>query len=126
MAQGLIRTRTGPGGGPLVKEVTEVRRTRALANYFFYTEIGIPTSYDLRRALETVLAASLPGNICRRRRSRARGASDEHLRDPSRKRNRGGRKRRRLAETRLPRASRLVLAKTRSLRGSVRHSREPF
>jgi len=62
-AQGLIRTRTGPGGGAFVNEVTEVRARALLANYFFFTEIGITDIYDLRRALEPVLAAELAGNI---------------------------------------------------------------
>lgn len=58
-AQGLIRTRTGPGGGAFVNEVSEGRARALLANYFFFNEIGITDIYDLRRALEPVLAAQL-------------------------------------------------------------------
>ncbi len=62
-AQGLIRTRTGPGGGAFVNEVSEARAKALLGNYFFFTEIGIGDIYELRRALEPVLVADLAGKL---------------------------------------------------------------
>ena len=62
-AQGLIRTRTGPGGGAFVNEVSEHRARALLANYFFFNEISIADIYELRRALEPVLAAQLADSI---------------------------------------------------------------
>lgn len=62
-AQGLIRTRTGPGGGAFVDEVSEHRACALLANYFFFNEISISDIYELRRALEPQLAAELAGQI---------------------------------------------------------------
>lgn len=62
-AQGLIRTRTGPGGGAFVNEVSEARARALLGNYFFFKEIGIADIYELRRSLEPVLAAQLAGEI---------------------------------------------------------------
>ena len=62
-AQGLIRTRTGPGGGAFVHEVSEGRARALLGNYFFFQEIGISDIYELRRALEPVLAAQLAGQL---------------------------------------------------------------
>lgn len=62
-AQGLVRTRTGPGGGAFVNEVSESRARALLGNYFFFNEIGIADIYELRRALEPVLAAQLADRI---------------------------------------------------------------
>lgn len=62
-AQGLIRTRTGPGGGAFVNEVSELRARALMANYFFFQNIGITDIYALRRALEPVLAGQLAASI---------------------------------------------------------------
>ncbi|MFD0981641.1 FadR/GntR family transcriptional regulator [Tropicimonas aquimaris] len=62
-AQGLIRTRTGPGGGAFVNEVSEARARALLGNYFYFNEIGIADIYALRRALEPVLVTQLAGQL---------------------------------------------------------------
>jgi hypothetical protein len=43
-AQGLIVTRTGPGGGSFVGEVTADRAKALLANYFYFKELSVATS----------------------------------------------------------------------------------
>jgi len=62
-AQGLIETRTGPGGGSFVGEVTSDRAKALLANYFYFTELSVADIYQLRRLLEPELAASLAGRL---------------------------------------------------------------
>jgi DNA-binding FadR family transcriptional regulator len=62
-AQGLIETRTGPGGGSFVGEVTSDRAKALLANYFYFKDISVADIYQLRRALEPELAASLAGRL---------------------------------------------------------------
>ncbi len=62
-AQGLIETRTGPGGGSFVGEVTADRAKALLANYFYFTDLSVANIYQLRRALEPELAASLAGHL---------------------------------------------------------------
>lgn len=62
-AQGLIETRTGPGGGSFVGEVTADRAKALLANYFYFNELSVADIYQLRRVLEPELAASLAGNL---------------------------------------------------------------
>ena len=62
-AQGLVRTRTGPGGGAFVGRVSEPHARALLGNYFFFEEVSIGDIYALRRALEPVLAAELAGRI---------------------------------------------------------------
>ena len=62
-AQGLIKTRTGPGGGSFVHEVSEERARALLGNYFFFKHLTIGDIYQIRRALEPELAASLAGNL---------------------------------------------------------------
>jgi GntR family transcriptional repressor for pyruvate dehydrogenase complex len=62
-AQGLIRTRTGPGGGAFVNEVSEARARALLGNYFYFNEITISDIYEVRRALEPLLAAELAGKL---------------------------------------------------------------
>lgn len=62
-AQGLIRTRTGPGGGSFVHEVSRQRTKALLANYFFFRHLSIDDIYELRALLEPKLAASLAGKL---------------------------------------------------------------
>src|SRR6056297_1496957 len=62
-AQGLIETRTGPGGGSFVGEVTADRAKALLANYFYFKDLSVADIYQLRRVLEPELAASLAGRL---------------------------------------------------------------
>ena len=62
-AQGLIETKTGPGGGSFVGEVTRDRATALLANYFYFRDVTIDDIYEVRIALEPQLAASLAGQL---------------------------------------------------------------
>ncbi len=62
-AQGLIRTRTGPGGGAFITEVGRDHASALLANHFFFKEITIANIYQLRIALEPELVADLAEHI---------------------------------------------------------------
>lgn len=62
-AQGLIETKTGPGGGSFVGEVTRERATALLANYFYFRDVSIDDIYQVRIALEPELAARLAGRL---------------------------------------------------------------
>lgn len=62
-AQGLLRSRTGPGGGLFVHAVSEARARALLGNYFFFRDLSIADIYQLRRALEPELAADLAGRV---------------------------------------------------------------
>lgn len=62
-AQGLIKTRTGPGGGSFVHEVSMERARALLGNYFYFKDLTIADIYQLRRVLEPELAASLAGKL---------------------------------------------------------------
>lgn len=62
-AQGLIKTRTGPGGGSFVHEVSKERARALLGNYFYFKNLTIRDIYQVRRALEPELAASLAGQL---------------------------------------------------------------
>ena len=57
--QGLIRVRTGPGGGAFITEIPMDRARALLANYFFFKELSISDIYEMREALEPELAAEL-------------------------------------------------------------------
>lgn len=57
--QGLIQTRTGPGGGAFITEMPANRARALLANYFFFKDLTISDIYELRQALEPELAAEL-------------------------------------------------------------------
>lgn len=59
--QGLIRSRTGPGGGAFVAEPGVERAMELLGNYFFFRQPSIRDIYALRKRLEPDLAASLAG-----------------------------------------------------------------
>lgn len=62
-AQGLIKTRTGPGGGSFVHEVSKERARALLGNYFYFKNLTIADIYQLRRTLEPELVASLAGTL---------------------------------------------------------------
>lgn len=62
-AQGLIVTRTGPGGGSFVGEVSQDRALSLLGNYFYFRELSLADIYQLRKALEPELAAGLAGRL---------------------------------------------------------------
>lgn len=57
--QGLIRTRTGPGGGAFITEVSEDKAGALLANHFFFKDISIADIYEVRIALEPQLVHEL-------------------------------------------------------------------
>jgi len=61
--QGLIITRTGPGGGAFVADVPPDRAMSLLANYFYFKDITIHDIYQLRVHLEPEMAASVVGRL---------------------------------------------------------------
>ena len=61
--QGLISTRTGPGGGAFVADVPPDRAMSLLANYFYFKQITIHDIYQLRVHLEPEMAASVVGRL---------------------------------------------------------------
>ncbi len=62
-AQGLVKTRTGPGGGPFVHEVSAARARALLGNYFYFKDMTVADIYQLRILLEPEMAAGLAGNL---------------------------------------------------------------
>lgn len=62
-AQGLVRTRTGPGGGAFVAEMSEARARALLSNYFYFKGLTVEDIYQLRRVLEPEMAAGLAGRL---------------------------------------------------------------
>lgn len=62
-AQGLVKTRTGPGGGSFVHEVSRERGQALLGNYFYFRDLTLDDIYSMRRLLEPELAASLAGTL---------------------------------------------------------------
>lgn len=62
-AQGLIETRTGPGGGSFVGEVSAERARALLGNYFYFKNLTIADIYQVRRMLEPELAAAMAGKL---------------------------------------------------------------
>lgn len=62
-AQGLIVTRTGPGGGSFVGEVSQDRALSLLGNFFYFQELSLADIYQMRKALEPELAADLAGQL---------------------------------------------------------------
>ena len=62
-AQGLIVTRTGPGGGSFVGKVSLERAKSLLANYFYFQDLSVSDIYQMRKVVEPELAASLAGRL---------------------------------------------------------------
>ncbi|MDX1421814.1 MAG: FCD domain-containing protein [Kiloniellales bacterium] len=61
--QGLIRTRTGPGGGAYIEPMDGRRAMELLGNYFFFAQPSIGDIYALRKLLEPEMAGSLAGRL---------------------------------------------------------------
>jgi len=61
--QGLVYSRTGPGGGIFVAALSETRAMELLGNYFFFRNPTISDIYALRRILEPEMAASVAGRL---------------------------------------------------------------
>lgn len=62
-AQGLIVTKTGPGGGSSVGEVSKDRAVSLLGNYFYFKDLSLSDIYEMRRLLEPELVAKLAGHL---------------------------------------------------------------
>ncbi len=62
-AQGLVETRTGPGGGSFVGRVSTEPARSLLANYIYSRDLTIGDIYQIRRALGPELAANLAGRL---------------------------------------------------------------
>lgn len=62
-AQGLLRTRTGPGGGAFVDDVSSDHAMAMLANFFYFRDLSVDDLYQLRIQLEPQVAAMLAGKI---------------------------------------------------------------
>lgn len=61
--QGLVRIRTGPGGGAVVEAMSERRAMSLLSNYLFTQTISIADIYALRKQLEPMVAVSAMRHI---------------------------------------------------------------
>lgn len=61
--QGLIRIRTGPGGGAFIERTSEGRAMSLLSNYLFDKNLTISHIYAMRKVLEPLLAVSAIGRI---------------------------------------------------------------
>lgn len=61
--QGLVRIRTGPGGGAFVERMSEGRAMSLLGNFIFSKKLSIADIYELRKALEPLVAVSAMANI---------------------------------------------------------------
>jgi GntR family transcriptional regulator, transcriptional repressor for pyruvate dehydrogenase complex len=62
-AEGLIRTRTGPGGGAFLAEMSGDLAATLLANFFYFKDLSIDDLYQLRILLEPEVAADVAGRL---------------------------------------------------------------
>ena len=61
--QGLIRIRTGPGGGAFIERMSEGRAMILLSNFLFDKDLSIAHIYAMRKVLEPQVAVSALDNI---------------------------------------------------------------
>jgi DNA-binding FadR family transcriptional regulator len=77
-AQGLIVTKTGPGGGSIVGEVSAERARSLLANYYYFQGLSIADIDQMRKALEPELAASLAGQLSKAQLDELQDLAERH------------------------------------------------
>lgn len=81
--QGLIRTRTGPGGGAFITEVSADHASALLANHFFFKDVSIAHIYELRIALEPQLVQELAPKITETQIGELRGVMSAYTEPPT-------------------------------------------
>ena len=81
--QGLIRTRTGPGGGAFITEVSADHASALLANHFFFKDVSIAHIYELRIALEPQLVQELAPKITEAQVAELRGVMSAYTEPPT-------------------------------------------
>ncbi len=77
-AQGLIVTKTGPGGGSSVGEVSKDRAMSLLGNYFYFKDLSLSDIYQMRKLLEPELVADLAGKLDRATLDELRAMAHQH------------------------------------------------
>ena len=80
--QGLIRTRTGPGGGSFVNQVCRERAKMLLGNYFYFHHVTIADIYEARMLIEPQLVADLAGTLSPSTLSELSAIVDQNTRRP--------------------------------------------
>lgn len=84
-AQGLIVTKTGPGGGSSVGEVSKDRAMSLLGNYFYFKDLSLSDIYQIRKILEPEMVAGLAGQLDAETLAQLRQMAEQHpepARDP--------------------------------------------
>lgn len=61
--EGLIMTRSGPGGGAWLTEVGTGPASRALRNYLYFKNMNVEELYQIRKLIEVELAVSVVGHL---------------------------------------------------------------
>ncbi|MXN66672.1 FCD domain-containing protein [Stappia sp. GBMRC 2046] len=61
--QGLVTSKTGPGGGVFISSLTSAEAIQLLDNLFLFKQPSIANIYQLRKLLEPELAASAAGKL---------------------------------------------------------------
>lgn len=61
--QGLVFTRSGPGGGAFVAQPSAQRAMELMSTHFFFDQPSLSDIYAIRKALEPEVAAQLAGHI---------------------------------------------------------------
>lgn len=61
--EGLIKLKTGPGGGAIIHEVTIGPASRALRNFLHFQHVDGSQVYQLRRLVEVEIAGSVVGRL---------------------------------------------------------------
>ncbi|MGR3724329.1 FadR/GntR family transcriptional regulator [Abyssibius alkaniclasticus] len=77
-AQGLIVTKTGPGGGSSVGEVSKDRAMSLLGNYFYFKDLSLSDIYEMRKLLEPAMVARLAGNLDAKTLAELRDMAHQH------------------------------------------------
>lgn len=61
--QGLVTTKTGPGGGAFVTQTSVEKTMSLLSTYFYSNPLSISDIYQIRKILEPEMGASLVGGL---------------------------------------------------------------
>lgn len=80
--QGLVESKTGPGGGVFIAQPSVEKSMELMGNYFFFNPPSIQHVYEVRKALEPILVQGLQNRLSQQDYQRLEHIMAQYAKDP--------------------------------------------